>query len=364
MLLGCADADAPPSEAHAGEVRLNDIQIVGSHNSYKRPIDPALLKMMQQEDPEQAVALDYAHLPLHEQLDLGMRNLELDVYYDPEGGRYATPAGLSMVEATAYDPDGKMTSPGFKVLHVQDVDFRSSCLLFVECLQEIESWSAAHPAHVPIIITLNAKDEAFDRPDYVKPLPFDSAAFAALDAEIRSVISDVDLLTPDDVRGTHPTLEAAVLDEQWPTLEASRGQIVFVLDQGGAKLEAYRAGHPSLQGRAMFANAPEGTPEAAIRIVNDPLGDFDYIQQLVRDGYLVRTRADANTHEARTGNTARRDSAFASGAQVITTDYYVPDTTLGTDYQVQLPGDGVARCNPVQETASCTSESLEKPQNQ
>lgn len=346
-------------DASAAAVRLNDIQVVGSHNSYKLPIDPALLDVMRQDRPEQALALDYAHLPLREQLDLGLRNLEIDVYHDPEGGRYAAPAGLSLAASAPYDPAGEMARPGFKVLHIQDLDFRSSCLRLTTCLQEIRDWSAANPVHVPIVITVNAKDEVIDRPGFVRPLPFDAAAFDALDAEIRSVFPDTLLLTPDDVRGAYPTLEAAVLDGQWPRLAAIRGQVLFVLDEGGARLEAYRDGHPSLQGRVLFANAPEGTPEAAVRIVNDPLADFETIQRLVRAGYLVRTRADANTHEARRGDTRRRDAAFASGAQVVTTDYYVPDTTLGTGYQVQLPGGGPARCNPVRQPASCTSDRLE-----
>ena len=90
----------------------------------------------------------------------------------------------------------------------------------------------------------------------------------------------------------------------------------------------------------MFVNAKEGRPEAAFRIVNDPIADFDYIQRLVRAGYLVRTRADANTREARLGDYQRMKAAFDSGAQFISTDYYVPNPAFGTGYQVRLPGGG------------------------
>ena len=122
---------------------------------------------------------------------------------------------------------------------------------------------------------------------------------------------------------------------------------MFVLDQDGRKLETYAQGHPSLRGRIMFVNAKEGRPEAAFRIVNDPIGDAAYIRQLVLKGYLVRTRADAGTKEARSGDTRRRQAAFASGAHFISTDYYRPDPRFGMDYSVGLPGGGVARWNPL-----------------
>ena len=57
-----------------------------------------------------------------------------------------------------------MAKPGFKVMHVQDIDFRSSCLTFVDCLRVIKAWSDAHPDHSPILITLNAKDDKSPRP--------------------------------------------------------------------------------------------------------------------------------------------------------------------------------------------------------
>ena len=54
---------------------------------------------------------------------------------------------------------------------------------------------------------------------------------------------------------------------------------------------------------------------AAIFVINDPLAEGERIRHLVAQGYLVRTRADADTEEARRNDTWRRDAAaFASGA--------------------------------------------------
>jgi hypothetical protein len=95
----------------------------------------------------------------------------------------------------------------------------------------------------------------------------------------------------------------------------------------------------------MFTNAPEGHPANAIMIINDPIGQFEEIQRLVKAGYMVRTRADADTREARDNDTRRRAAAFASGAQAISTDYYMPATHFGNQYQVILPEP--IQCNPV-----------------
>lgn len=326
------------------EPRMNQVQVLGSHNSYKLAIDEPLRTLLRESMGARLESLEYSHIPMPEQLDLGLRSLEIDVVHDPEGGRFAAPLGLKMVRdnglaaGAAYDPEGRMKLPGLKVLHVPDIDFRSSVFTFREALDVLKRWSDAHPRHLPVIVTMNAKDSPVDRPGYVKPLPFDAAAFDAWDAEIRAGLPAAKLIVPDDVRGSHPTLEEAVLAGGWPKLDAARGRFLFVLDETGAKLESYAKGHGSLRGRAMFVNAAQGRPEAAFLIVNDPVRSQARIQGLVRKGYMVRTRADADTVEARKGDYSRWKAALASGAQVISTDYYRAEPALGTGYEVRLKG--------------------------
>jgi hypothetical protein len=353
----CGAAPAPPV------LRINDLQVLGSHNSYKRPIDPPLVALLlERRPPERVRALEYGHLPLSAQLDRGLRNLELDVFHDPDGGRYASPAGLSWLAERGiapprpYDPAGEMKGPGFKVLHVQDLDFRSNCPTLRGCLAELRRWSDAHSRHLPIVVTMNAKDDELPGLPAVEPLPFDAAALDALDREILEVLPRPRLIVPDDLRGGAPTLREAALANRWPTVDEARGRFLLVLDESGPKLARYVAGHPSLQGRVLFANAPEESDEAAFLIVNDPVADGARIRDLVARGFLVRTRADADTVEARTGSTARRDAAFASGAQFVSTDYYDEDPAFGTGYRVALPGVGVVRCNPVRTAAGCRVE--------
>lgn len=354
LMAGCS---ASNGEGGAVDLRLNDIQVLGSHNSYKQAIAPALFdRLLRERSRERIRTLEYHHPPLEEQLDLGLRQLELDVFYDPRGERYAEPSGLATRGASGsveqpYDPEGSMAAPGFKVLHVQDIDFRSNCLTLARCLSEILSWSDEHPAHLPIVITVNAKDAAIE--GTVEPLPFDEEAFDALDRAILDAVSLQRLIVPDDVRGNFASLREAVLADAWPTLAEARGKLLFVLDEGGEKRGRYLRGHPSLAGRVLFANAPPDSPAAAFLIMNDPLRDGGRIRKRVEQGFLVRTRADADTREARSGETARRDAAFASGAHFVSTDYYLADARFGTGYRVELPGGGVVRCNPVRRGSDC-----------
>jgi hypothetical protein len=190
-----------------------------------------------------------------------------------------------------------------------------------------------------------------------EPEPFTSSTFDALDAEIRSVFPPSEIITPDDVRGSYQTLDEAVLAGNWPTLDNARGKIVFLMDQRPVG-PVYLAGHPSLRGRVLFTNAEPGEPDAAFIERNDgPAAD---IAALVRKGYLVRTRTDADTKEARTNDTARRDTMIGSGAQMLSTDYPANEPARWPGhFVVILPGNQPARCNPVNAPAACTGSSLQ-----
>jgi hypothetical protein len=72
----------------------------------------------------------------------------------------------------------------------------------------------------------------------------------------------------------------------------------------------------------------------------------------VRRGFLVRTRADADTVESRANDTRRRDAALASGAQYVSTDYMQPDMRFG-GYAARMPEGTVAACNPVRAAGKC-----------
>ncbi len=360
-LLSCALLGAPA----AAQIRLNQIQVIGSHNSYHAGLAPSEFLLLQKRDPETAAHFEYRHPPLDVQFSRGVRQVELDVYADSKGGRYANPAWPKFIALAGlppdppFDPKGIMEKPGFKVLHVQDVDYRSTCEPFTQCLSVIFDWSKAHPRHLPLVVLVETKEGKPDHFFQVTPEPFTPAIFDALDREILSVFPRSHLITPDDVRGRHATLEEAILKEGWPTLESARGKVIFLLDQRKAG-PAYLEGHPSLRGRVFFTNAEPGSPDAAFVEVNDPLKDPALIPSLVRRGYLVRTRTDADLEQARAGDVKQRDTALASGAQFLSTDFPFEERAKWTGYSVSFPEGTIARCNPVLKPAGCVASKLER----
>ena len=346
--LSLAQAQTPMDPA----LRLNQIQVIGTHNSYHAGIAPSESQIWQAKNPADFMGLDYRHPPLTQQLDGGVRQIELDIFADSKGGRYAHPSGPAMVAQAhlppdpAFDPGGAMAKPGFKVMHVQDIDYRSVCQPFVACLSEVRQWSLAHPAHIPIFILVETKqDKDTGAVPLTDPELFTSSTFDALDAEIRSVFAPAELIVPDDVRGSYETLSQAVLAGNWPNLASARGKVIFLMDQRPVG-PVYLAGHPSLRGRVLFTNAEPGEPDAAFIERND--GPASEITALVRQGYLVRARTDSDTKEARANSTAKRDAMMASGAQLLSTDYPASEPARWAGhYAVALPGNAEARTNPV-----------------
>jgi hypothetical protein len=359
---------APPA-CRADEPRLNQIQVIGTHNSYHIAPVPAIVDVIASRSRRQAEGLDYTHPPLAEQFGRqGIRQIELDVFADPKGGLYASPSLRKTVhdrgKESGPDPnaDGQLLKPGLKVLHVQDVDFLSRAPTFIDALKQVQAWSRANPQHVPILILVELKDEPiFGLP--TRPVKFGPAELDAVDGEILSVFDKSEIVRPDRVRGQFDTLPEALRERGWPLLEAVRGQVIFALDNEGPIRDRYIEGHPALEDRIMFvtADTPEA-PEAAWFKVNDPIKQFDRIQRLVRDGFLVRTRADADTRQSRTNDGTQRDKALASGAQFVSTDYSEPDRRF-SDYRVQLPGGVVAQANPVSGDPAWKDRDLEKGQS-
>jgi hypothetical protein len=358
--LCCATRVFAAAPGSADSVKLNQIQVIGTHNSYHAGLAPSEARLLEQKNPQLYQALEYRHGPLDRQLASGVRQIELDIYADSDGGRYAHPMGIEAVAAAGlpkdpdFDPQGLMQQPGFKVMHVQELDYRSTCQQLLACLKIVRAWSKSHKDHVPIFILLETK-EADLPPQYHarSPEKFTSTTFDALDAEIRSVFKPGEMITPDDVRGKHQTLEESVLQDGWPTLAAARGKVVFLMDQRPVG-PVYLEGHPALRGRIIFTNAVPGQPDCAFTEEND--GSRETIAALVKRGYLVRTRTDADTKQARNNDTARREIALASGAQLLSTDYPHSEPSQWTPYSVGLPGGAVARCNPVNGPPSCSDQ--------
>jgi hypothetical protein len=355
---------SPEVQAQDELVHLNEIQAIGSHNSYHLEASEAESTLRRSVIGAGEDALQYTHAPLFQQLAIqGVRQIELDVFRDDAGGKYANPLLRQITGGGPYDP--AMQDPGTKVLHIQDVDYRSNCLSLEACLSAVVDFSLAHPNHVPIAILIELKDTplVIGEIEFVLPDPWNATALDGLDAEIRSIVPPELLLTPDDVRGDFDTLEQAVTTDGWPTLADSRGKLLFLMDNGGGYRTDYLQGHPSLSGRVMFTNANPGQADAAFVKRNDAVSQHDEIVALVGQGYVVRTRADADTVQARTGDTTTRDAALSSGAQWVSTDYPITGPSYaqrwGTQYVARIAEGEWLRCNPVAVVAGCEQDLLE-----
>ncbi len=292
------------------ELGVHQIQVEGSHNSYHVPNEGAP-PIWQYELP-----------PLRDQLDLhGVRQFELDVHYEPEGW--------------------------FSVYHVPGLDEGTSCAVFVECLEQIEQWSAQNPEHHLLFILIEPKDDL----DVEKIV----GHYGELEQEIVSVWSRERVLAPADVQGSHATLRDAVLAGDWPTVDQTRGMAMFVLFDGGMHRDEYVGDGSDVSSVLMFPSSDEQRPDGAFIKLDDPVADAERIRAAVEDGFIVRTRADAELLDPGADDYARLEAALESGAQLVSTDY--PDEE--GDYWLQIPEGTPSRCNPLTAPPGCAAEQIE-----
>ena len=270
-------------------LHINQLQLIGTHNSYHAGLAPGEAALLRRQQRSLYQAIDYRHSPLDQQLTAGVRQIELDIFPDPQGGRFTHPLVTSPAASAGLnsDPEGDTQKPGFKVMHLQDLDQRSTCRTLVHCLGIVHSWSRQHPEHLPIFILVDCKTARIPVPS--GSVNFESmtpSLFDALQGEILSVFQPGEIITPDRVRGAHATLLEAISTGGWPTLAAARGKVIFLLDNLDLA-SVYDRSQGALRGPILFPDTTPGTPDSAFVEVNH--GPRGKIEALVRQGYLVRT---------------------------------------------------------------------------
>ncbi len=309
VVLGAGARSLWAGEPSAVEqLRINQLQFIGTHNSY-HVRDPA---KPNRNFPD----WNYSHAPLDVQLDRGVRSFELDLQY---------------------------RQGDFQVFHVAKLDEGSTCHTLKEGLEIVRKWSDAHPRHLPISFLFELKQEG-PRLDSTIKIP-DSAALDQLDGILRSVFPPERTITPDDVRGSAATLRESVQKSGWPTLEAARGKVFYILHDEKKERELYTRDHPSLRGRVMFVRSDESREDAATFVMDNPRNPN--IPRLVKAGYFIRTRADSGLRTNGRGALARREAAFASGAQIVSTDFPNGETQAATGFVVEFPQAAPGRVNPI-----------------
>lgn len=326
------------SQTTADTIRLNHYKILASHNSYKKHPNPKVIKFLSKfkkqlgpsNDPEQ---MDYGHVSLSEQFDnYNIRGIEIDVNYDPKGGLYRKRKVNKLISGLRQKiKDPLMKQPGFKVLHIADVDYETNYLTFKQVLNELKCWSYAHPNHTPIFVNIESK--GFNPGDesgflrflgFKRALQFNAKAFQDLDNEILEILPADKIFKPIDLKGKYATIKERLNTEGWPLLSNCMGKIIFILEGNNQNLYEQTGVN-----RPMFVYNPPNGENTAFVVKNDPIGNEKEIELLTHK-YIVRTRSDAGTLEARANDYTRLNAAIQSGAQIISTDYYKPDPRLGT----------------------------------
>ena len=311
-------AGDPPMHPQDDTLRLNHIQMEGTHNSYHKVPDPVI--------PD----WNYDNEPLDEQLESqGVRAFELDILWDRRRLRW-------------------------RVVHIPTIDEETTCDLLLECLATIRGWSDGHPGHHPIFVQIEPKGDAF--PDGAEG----DERFEILDDEIRSIFGDELLVLPDAVQGDAATLrEQLTSGEGWPTLGEVRGKTLFFLNCGRNTCVRYANDGEGLAGRVIFADARNDDPWASVRVIN---GGGSSATVAVEAGFIVRSRAismPGALEQSEAELQAELDSVLASGAHIISTD--VPEPREDVALHVEMPGGSPTRCNPVSAPGECTAAAIEDP---
>ncbi|MDU0355857.1 Ca2+-dependent phosphoinositide-specific phospholipase C [Paraglaciecola aquimarina] len=129
LIMMAGSAVASPKTTNEQALKMNQIQVLGTHNSYSQFVEPKLLDLFakpiqskmssfmssmteaqmekfKEEHPNPigfTEGLNYSYHSLTEQLDAGVRSLAIDIFRDPEGGRFLNPAGYSLLKSKGID---------------------------------------------------------------------------------------------------------------------------------------------------------------------------------------------------------------------------------------------------------------------
>lgn len=285
-------------KAYADGVKFNEVAYIATHNSYQLQSVPSYRKIYR--DLETVTfglvdgdAPEYCSDTLTEQLNIGIRSVELDI-------------------ETVVDGD----DVSFVCTHSPLIDMTSSCYDFSLALEEIKMWSDANPRHLPITVIIEPKK--FFLLEY--GMRFFNMEYAKeLDILLRDILGE-SLLTPADMMGDYPSLKAMREADGWLSLEDCAGKVLVLLHDTTVTGK-YIKQDETIKSQAMFPMLryrDRDKDYASFLIVNKPKDIAEYSRELIFEkNLIVRTRVDTY------GSYKDEDRilTFDSCAQIISTDY-------------------------------------------
>ena len=290
-------ADFNIEKAFSEGVKINEIAVVGTHNSYQligTLPKQGLMKVLQiisfgAVENKAVFEMD----TFTEQLEQGVRNLEIDI--------------------ETVDDEGDVS---FIVTHDPILDNVSSAHNFAKGLEEIAMWSDNNPGHLPVYLLIEPKD---DVPSINNMKNFSLEYALEFDKVLRQVLGDR-LLTPAQAMGEYESFEEMRKADGWPALKQAAGKIIVLLHPCGVTQE-YIDTDISIKTQAMFPMLRFGDIDkayASFILDNDPVSATENNKKTVEENNLmVRTRAD----DYPDFSDERYNSADNCGSHIITTDY-------------------------------------------
>lgn len=291
-------------------LRLNEIQYLATHNSYKK-MSTALGRLFVGlgDSFDEARALKYSYKTLTEQLSLGIRSMELDVRYRQDK---------------------------FILNHVPLVDNSSIAPDLALALEEINLYSVHNPNHLPIILIFEMKDDWMMLDPRLKT--FDSLALMQFNTLISQSFGNR-LYAPHHLVVDNLSVKETIMTHGWPEVSTLLGKIICVMHPSSIN-HAYRGLSFSLDEQALFIGSHQDDinhDDASFIIHNDV--DVTSIQTLVLAGYIVRTRID----ESLNYREERKDMAILSGAHILSSDFTIGRKDLKSNLVIDLNGFMIIR---------------------
>jgi len=287
-------------------LKLNEIKMLASHNSYKKN-STVLGRFFVQlgASKEEADSLNYEYKTLTEQFRAGIRSMEFDL---------------------------RLRKTQFTLTHVPLVDNSSVAPDFSMALEEIELYSRNNPHHIPIIILMEIKDDWMILDHALQKI--DQEKLITLNLLIKDKLGER-LFQPQDVIEENKTLKETINESGWPSLSSLRGKVIMILHPGGFTTE-YVDIDPTLQELAMFPGVYANQISrdyTAFVVENNP--ESTQIPLLVNQNYIVRTRIDSDLYFTQ----ELMQAALLSGAQILTSDYTIARKDLSVTHMIYLATD-------------------------
>ena len=266
-------------------IKFNELTYIGTHNSYQRYIGS-----------ESGIGCggDEGGTPvnLSDQLDAGLRNLEIDI-------------------ETVVDETGTH----FVCIHSPLLDMNTNCYSFEKALEELKIWSDNNPKHLPISVIIEPKK-------VFVPLEnmefFSLKAANELDKRLSEILGDT-LLTPSDVLGDFGSFKEMREADAWPQVRDTLGKIAVILHPCKVT-DDYIKQDETIKTQSMFPMlriADKNRSYASFLLINDAKSLLKDSPAFADGNFVIRTRADLyGRYSETTFNTAA-----LSAANIISTDY-------------------------------------------